>query len=73
LMLDKAPSTPSVLPLTPPLGSCVQGWLRASASVFVRHWQSLSGDSCIRLLSASTSCNASFHSPLTKLPALLNI
>jgi hypothetical protein len=31
------------------------GWLRASSSVFVRLWQSLSGDSQIRLLSASTS------------------
>jgi hypothetical protein len=31
------------------------GWLRASTSVFVRLWQSLSGDSHIRLLSASTS------------------
>jgi hypothetical protein len=30
------------------------GWLRASASVFVKFWQSLSGDSHIRLLSAST-------------------
>jgi hypothetical protein len=31
-----------------------KGWLRASASVFVRFWQSLSGDSHIRLPSAST-------------------
>jgi hypothetical protein len=31
------------------------GWLQESASVLVRLWQSLSGDSCIRLLSASTS------------------
>jgi hypothetical protein len=31
------------------------GWQRASACVFVRHWQSLSGVSYIRLLSASTS------------------
>jgi hypothetical protein len=30
------------------------GWLRTPKSVFVRHWQSLSGDSYIRLLSAST-------------------
>jgi hypothetical protein len=29
------------------------GWLQASASVFVRLWKSLSGDSYIRLLSAS--------------------
>ena len=31
------------------------GWLRASASVFVRLWQGLSGDSYIRLPSAGTS------------------
>jgi hypothetical protein len=31
------------------------GWLRASISVFVWLWQTLSGDSYIRLLSASTS------------------
>jgi len=31
------------------------GWLQASASVFVMLWQSLSGDNYIRLLSASTS------------------
>jgi hypothetical protein len=31
------------------------GWLRASASVFVRLWEGLSGDSYIRLLSASIS------------------
>jgi hypothetical protein len=30
------------------------GWLRTSISVFVRHWQSLSGDSYIRILSSST-------------------
>jgi hypothetical protein len=30
------------------------GWLQASTSVFVKHWQSLSGDSYTRLLSAST-------------------
>jgi hypothetical protein len=37
-------------------GPCAQsnGWLRSSTSVFVRHWQSLSEDSNIRLLSAST-------------------
>jgi hypothetical protein len=29
--------------------------LRASTSVFIRYWQSLSGDSYIRRLSASTS------------------
>jgi hypothetical protein len=35
---------------------CAQsnGWLRASTSIFVRHWQSFSGESYIRLLSAST-------------------
>jgi hypothetical protein len=39
------------------LESLVQssGWLWASASVFVRLWQSLSGDSYNRILSASTS------------------
>ena len=31
------------------------GWVRATTSVFVRYWQSLSGDSNIRLMSASTS------------------
>jgi hypothetical protein len=31
------------------------GWLQASASVFARLWQSLSGDSHIRLPSACTS------------------
>ena len=31
------------------------GWLRASTSVFVRFWQSLSADSYIRLQLASTS------------------
>jgi hypothetical protein len=37
-------------------GPCVQsnGWLPASISVFVRLWQSLSGDSHIRLPSANT-------------------
>ena len=37
--------------------SCAQSnsWLWASASVFVKLWQDLSGESCIRLLSASTS------------------
>jgi hypothetical protein len=33
------------------------GWLQAYASVFVRLWQRLSGDSHIRLLSASTFCH----------------
>ena len=58
LMPDKAPSAPSVLPLTAPLGGRYaqsDGWLRASASILVKFWQSLSEDSSIRLLSASTS------------------
>jgi hypothetical protein len=50
---------PSVLPLTPPVGSpCSVQWLAVrSASVVVRLWQRISGDSYIRLLSASTSWN----------------
>ena len=38
------------------MGPCAQsnGWLWVSTSVFVRHWQSLSEDSYIRLLSSST-------------------
>jgi hypothetical protein len=49
------PSAPCVLSLTPALRTlCSNGWLWASTSVFVRLWQSLSGDSYIRLLSAST-------------------
>jgi hypothetical protein len=37
-------------------GPCAQsnGWLKASTPLFVRHWQSLSGDSYIRFLSANT-------------------
>jgi hypothetical protein len=31
------------------------GWLQASASVYVRIWQSLPGDNYIRFLSACTS------------------
>jgi hypothetical protein len=50
---------PSVLSLTPPLGSLCSvqpnDWLYESTSEFVRLWQSLSGDSYIRLLLASTS------------------
>jgi hypothetical protein len=46
-------STPSVL-FHWGLHAQSNGWLWASASVFVSHWQSLSGDSYIRLLSAST-------------------
>jgi hypothetical protein len=36
---------------------CTQshGWLWASSSVFVKRWQSLSGDNHIRLLSVGTS------------------
>jgi hypothetical protein len=51
------PFSSSVLPLTSPLGSpCSIRWLSArTASIFVRLWQSLSGDSYIRLLSACTS------------------
>ena len=53
----QTPSGPSVLSLTPPLGTtCWVQWLpQASTSVFVRLWKSLSGDSYIRLLLASTS------------------
>ena len=43
--------------LTSSKNSCCSqsnGWLGASTFVFVRHWQSLSGDSYIRHLSAST-------------------
>jgi len=49
-------SAPSVLPITPPLGSqCSLLWLAASTtSVLVSLCQMLSGDSCNRLLSAST-------------------
>ena len=51
------PSASSVPSPTPPSGTCGQsnGWLWASASVFVSLWQTLSGDSHIRLLSTSTS------------------
>jgi hypothetical protein len=45
----QTPSAPSALSLAQ-----FNGWLGTSTSVFVRHWQSLSGDSYIRLLSAST-------------------
>jgi hypothetical protein len=50
----QTPSAPWVLSLAPPLGtlSSVQ-W--ASTSVIVGNWNSLSGDSYIRLQSASTS------------------
>jgi hypothetical protein len=53
----QTPSAPSVLSLTSPLGPCAQsnGWLWASASVFVRLWQNLSGDGYSRVPSASTS------------------
>jgi hypothetical protein len=54
LQTSSAPSVPS---LTHPSGPQAQSndCLWKSASVFVRLWQSLSGDSYIRLLSASTS------------------
>ena len=53
----QAPSVPSVPSPTPPSGPLAQsnGWLQASTSVYVRLWQSLSGDSSNRLPSASTS------------------
>jgi hypothetical protein len=52
----QTPSVPWVLSLGPSLGTLcsIQWWLWASTSVFVRHWQSLSEDSYIRLLSASS-------------------
>jgi hypothetical protein len=49
----QTPSAPSDLSLTSPLASYAQ----QSSSVFVRLWWGLSGDSYIRLLSASTSCH----------------
>ena len=49
----------SVLSLNPYLGTLCfalsNGWLKASASVYVRLWQNFSGDSYVRLLSANTS------------------
>jgi hypothetical protein len=55
----QTPSAPWVLSLAPPSGTlCLVQWLAESIhSVFVRHWQSLSGDSYIRLLSASSYCH----------------
>jgi hypothetical protein len=52
----------SLLQLLHP-GPCAQsnGWLWASTSVFVRLWQSISGNSCIMLLSASTSWHLQYH------------
>jgi hypothetical protein len=49
-------STPWVLSLALSLGTRAPSneWLWASTSVFVRHWQSLSEDSCIGLMSASS-------------------
>jgi hypothetical protein len=42
----QSPSAPWVLFLAPSLGTlCYNGWLLASTSILVRHWQSLSGDS----------------------------
>jgi hypothetical protein len=48
--------TPSVPWLLSYWELCAQssGWLWTSTSVLVRHWQSISGDSYIRLLSASS-------------------
>jgi hypothetical protein len=53
VVLSMGLQTPSVLPLTPPLGFCAQcdGQLQASASVLVRLWQSLSWDSYSRTIS----------------------
>ena len=53
----QASSALSVLFLIPQWGPCAQsnGWLQAPTSVFFRLLQSLSADSYIRLLSASTS------------------
>jgi hypothetical protein len=53
----QTPSSSSVLSLTPPLFSHAQPnvWLQTFRSVLVRHWQSLSGNTYIRLLLASTS------------------
>jgi hypothetical protein len=50
----QTPSAPWVLSLAPSLGTLCNGWLRASTSVFVRQWQSLSGDRYFCVLSAST-------------------
>ena len=51
----QTPSAPWVPSLVPSLGTlCSVQWMVTSTSVFTRHWQSLSGDSYIRLLSAST-------------------
>ena len=55
----QSPSAPSVFPLLCYWGPWAQsdgnGWLWVSASVFVRCWQSFSGDSPTGLLSASSS------------------
>jgi hypothetical protein len=50
------PSAPWVLSLLLHWEPCApfSGWLWASTSVFARHWQSLSGDSYIRLLPAKS-------------------
>jgi hypothetical protein len=55
----QTPSAPSVPSTTLPSGTWAQssGWLLASDSVFVRLWQSLSGDSHNRLPSKNTSQN----------------
>ena len=55
-MRQKTPSVPWVLSLVPSLETCAPSnrQLWSSTSVFVRHWQSLSGDRYLRLLSASS-------------------
>jgi hypothetical protein len=52
----QTPSAPLVLSLAPPLGLlCSIQWLAENIHLYiVRHWLSLSGDSYIRFLSAST-------------------
>jgi hypothetical protein len=53
----QTPSAPLVFSLTLPWGPHAQSnsWLGASASVFIRLWQRLSGESYIRLLSRQKS------------------
>ena len=57
----QSPSAPWVFLWLLHWGPCApsNGWLWASTSVFARHWQSFTGDSYIRLLSAG-SC---WHQP----------
>jgi hypothetical protein len=53
----QTPSASMVLSLTPPLGTlCLVQWLASRSNLwFFRLWQSLSGDSFIRIVSACTS------------------